>query len=90
MHFPRENRFQYNEWRQKCTRPKFNSSPLKHDGWKMSFLLGLANFRGYVQFQGCTFQRYEQANPGNAYDFPDVLGVTELGSVIDDHTLNGS
>ena len=29
--------------------------PLKNDGWKMSFLLGLPIFRGYVQFQGCKF-----------------------------------
>ena len=26
---------------------------LKNDGWKMSFLLGLPIFRGYVKFQGC-------------------------------------
>ena len=28
--------------------------PLKNDGWKMSFLLGLPLFRGYVKFPGCT------------------------------------
>ena len=33
---------------------KLNSSPLKNDGWKMSFLLGLPIFRGYVKFPGCT------------------------------------
>ena len=32
---------------------KFNSSPLKNDGWKMSFLLRLPIFRGYVEFPGC-------------------------------------
>ena len=31
---------------------KFNSSPLKNDGWKMSFLLGLPIFRGYDKFLG--------------------------------------
>ena len=32
---------------------KFNSSPLKNDGWKMSFLLGLPIFRGYMlDFRG--------------------------------------
>ncbi len=38
------------------TPPKFNSSPLKNDGWKMSFLLGLPIFRGYgyVKFPGCS------------------------------------
>ena len=29
-----------------CTPPKFNSSPLKNDGWKMSFLLERELFRG--------------------------------------------
>ena len=38
-----------------CTPPKFNSSPLKNDGWKMSFLLGLSIFRGYVKFPGCKY-----------------------------------
>ena len=28
------------------TLPKFNSSPLKMDGWKTTFLLGFANFSG--------------------------------------------
>ena len=36
---------------------KFNSSPLKNDGWKMSFLLGLPIFRGYVKFQGCRLKK---------------------------------
>ena len=31
---------------------KFNSSPLKMDGWKMSFLLGFPIFRGYVELRG--------------------------------------
>ena len=31
---------------------KFNSSPLKIDGWKMSFLLGRPIFRGYVKLRG--------------------------------------
>ena len=31
---------------------KFNSSPMKMDGWKMSFLLGFLIFRGYVKLQG--------------------------------------
>ena len=31
---------------------KFNSSPLKMDGWKMSFLLGFPIFRGYVKLRG--------------------------------------
>ena len=35
---------------------KFNSSPLKMDGWKMSFLLGFPIFRGYVKdFGGVVF-----------------------------------
>ncbi len=33
------------------TPQKFNSSPLKNDGWKTSFLLGLYIFRGYVKLQ---------------------------------------
>ena len=28
------------------TPPKFNSSPLKNDGWKTSFLLGFGDFQG--------------------------------------------
>jgi len=37
------------------TPPKFNIAPEKMmvGRWKMSFLLGLPNFRGYVKFQGC-------------------------------------
>ena len=37
------------------TPPKFNSLPLKNDGWKMSFLLRLPIFRGYVKFPGCSW-----------------------------------
>ena len=37
----------------KGTLRKFNSSPLKIDDWKISFLLGLPIFRGYVKFLGC-------------------------------------
>ena len=33
--------------------PRNLTWPLKNDGWKMSFLLGLRIFRGYVKFQGC-------------------------------------
>ena len=29
------------------------TQPLKNDGWKMSFLLGLPISRGYVKFLGC-------------------------------------
>ncbi len=32
------------------TLPKTNSSPLKMDGWNLSFFLGLPIFRGYVSF----------------------------------------
>jgi len=38
----------------KCTPPKFNSSPLKMDGWKMIFLFKEVIFRFHVQFPGCT------------------------------------
>ena len=34
------------------TLPKFNSSPLKNDGWKTTFLLGWYIFRGYVKLPG--------------------------------------
>ena len=34
--------------------PRNLTCPLKNDGWKMSFLLGLPLFRGYVKFPGCT------------------------------------
>jgi len=33
--------------------PKFNSLPLKNDGWKTTFLLGRPIFRGYGKFPGC-------------------------------------
>ena len=33
------------------TPPKFSSSPLKNDGWKITFLLGWPIFRGYVSFR---------------------------------------
>ena len=33
------------------TLPKTNSSPLKMDGWKTTFLLGRPIFRGYVSFR---------------------------------------
>ncbi len=32
--------------------PQNLTMPLKNDGWKMSFLLGLPIFRGYVKFPG--------------------------------------
>ena len=32
--------------------PKFNSSPLKNDGWKTTFLLERAIFKGYVKLPG--------------------------------------
>ena len=32
--------------------PKFNSSPLKNDGWKTTFLLGWYIFRGYIKLTG--------------------------------------
>ena len=35
----------------KFTRPETNSSPLKMDGWKTSFLLGWPIFRCYVSFR---------------------------------------
>ena len=35
----------------KDTLPETNSSPLKIDGWKTSFLLGWPIFRGYVSFR---------------------------------------
>ena len=35
------------------TLPETNSSPLKMDGWKTSFLLGWSIFRGYVSSRGC-------------------------------------
>ena len=38
----------------KVTLPKFNSSPLKNDGWKTTFLLGWYIFRGYVKLPGGT------------------------------------
>ena len=34
------------------TPPKFNSSPLKNDGLKITFLLGRLIFRGYVKLPG--------------------------------------
>ena len=37
---------------------KFNSSPLKNDGWKMSLHLGFPIFRGYVKFPGCTSNHF--------------------------------
>ena len=35
------------------TLPETNSSPLKMDGWKTSFLLGCHLLRGYVSFREC-------------------------------------
>ena len=32
--------------------PKFNSWPLKNDGWKTTFLLGRPIFRGNVELPG--------------------------------------
>ena len=34
-----------------CTLPETNSSHLKMDGWKTSFLLGWPMFMGYVSFR---------------------------------------
>ena len=31
--------------------PKFNSSPLKNDGWKITFLFGWLIFRGKVSYR---------------------------------------
>ena len=45
------------------TPPKFNSSPLKNDGWKITFLLGWLIFRGeLLNFQGVLI---EARNPWN-------------------------
>ena len=46
---------------QGCTPPKFNSSPLKNDGWKMSFLLGFLNFRGkLLNFRGVEIIQHKE------------------------------
>ena len=37
------------------TLPETNSSHLKMDGWKTSFLLGWPIFRGYVSFRECVY-----------------------------------
>ena len=37
------------------TLPETNSSPLKIDGWKMYFLLGMTIFRDYVSFRECIY-----------------------------------
>ena len=39
-------------WAPTFTPSKFNSSPLKNDGWKITFLLGWLIFRGYVKLPG--------------------------------------
>ena len=36
------------------TPPKFNSAPLKDDGWKTTFLLGWYIFKGYIKLPGCS------------------------------------
>ena len=38
--------------------PKFNSLPLKNDGWKITFLLGWLIFRGYVKLPGGSFSEW--------------------------------
>ena len=44
------------------TLPKFNSSPLKNDGWKTSVLLGWYIFRGYVELPaGRRFYKFDGA-----------------------------
>ena len=42
------------------TPPKFNSLPLKNDGWKMSFLLRLPIFRAMLNFRGVVGWLVEQ------------------------------
>ena len=45
---------QHQPTKSKNIHPRNLTYPLKNDGWKMSFLLGLPIFRGYVKFPGCT------------------------------------
>ena len=45
---------QHQPAKSKNIHPRNLTYPLKNDGWKMSFLLGLPIFRGYVKFPGCT------------------------------------
>ena len=40
--------------------PQNLTYPLKNDGWKMSFLLRLPIFRGYVKFPGCKSQNFHE------------------------------
>ena len=43
------------------TLPETNSSHLRMDGWKISFLLGWPVFRGYVSFRegtGCSYHQF--------------------------------
>ena len=48
--------------------PRNLTWPLKNDGWKMSFLLGLPIFKGYVKFPGCKtllffFEKFPRKRP---------------------------
>ena len=74
------------KWYTSGTPPKFNSSPVKNDGWKTSFLLGLPIFWGYVKFQGCIYCQFcdyiyhllpikGTRNNHWGKTFPDVTGL---------------
>ena len=39
------------------TLPETNSSPMKIDGWEITFLLGWPIFRGDVSFRECTYMK---------------------------------
>ena len=57
------------------TPPKFNSSPLKIDDWKTSFLLGMPIFRGYVKFMGCIFPyHFHSRIPWSTWKIWDAYG----------------
>ena len=64
-----------------CTLPETNSSPLKMDGWKMTFLLGWPIFRGHVSFRECKIskcQKRKKKQTNNNYSRVGFLNHTFL------------
>ena len=65
------------------TPPKFNSSPLRNDGWKNIFLLGRAIFKGYVKLPGSIYPiSMILRTPIDQWDLG--LGVELMAALYDD------
>ena len=67
-----------------CTLPETNSSPLKIDGWKTTFLLKKPMFRGYVSFREGTHQKKQDPDFNNDFEPPALLPAMKTNKFYED------